>query len=123
MELEKEIFMRDGKLAEEVKVGAMLPMMTQEGFQIAGKVIDITADHVKMDFNHPFAGLTVRYEGEIEEVREATEEELKPVYGCGSCHGGGCHGGDCGGGDCHCDGDDCGCGEGSHKHDSGCCCK
>ncbi len=60
-----------------------------------------------MDFNHPFAGKTVRYEGVIEEVREATPEELKPQGGgcCGGCGGGSC--GDSCGGDCS-DSSDCG---------------
>lgn len=90
MDLDKEIFMRDGKLAEEVKVGAKLPMMTAEGFRVEGKVLEIGKDKIKMDFNHPFAGLTVRYEGVIDEVRDATEEEMQPQgCGCGGC-GGGC---------------------------------
>lgn len=104
IELEREIFIRDGKLAPEVTEGAELPMMTQDGMMIKGKVIAITDSHVKMDFNHPFAGLTVRFEGEIEEVRDATPEELHPAGGCGC----GCHG-NCGGGDsCDCNGN---CGE------------
>lgn len=98
MELEKEIFMRDGELAEEVKEGATLPMMTAEGYRVMGTVTEI-GDKIKMDFNHPFAGLTVRYEGRVENVREATPEELTPTGGCGCC------GGDCGDGDC---GSDCG---------------
>ena len=113
IELDKEIFMRDGKLAEEVKVGAELPMMTAEGFRILGKVTEV-GDTIKMDFNHPFAGLTVNFNGEIEEVREATAEELHPTKGCGcgcgshnSC-GEGCGDG-CGD---HGNGEGCGCGEG-----------
>jgi len=106
--LEPEIFMRDGEMAEEVKVGALLPMMTAEGFRIEGKVIEIE-DKIKMDFNHPFAGMTVRYEGKVEEVRNATPDELKPTHGCGGCGGcgseGSCESG-CGGGSC---GDSCGC--------------
>lgn len=105
MELDREIFERDGELAEEVKVGAVLPMMTAEGYRIAGTVLEI-GDKVKMDFNHPFAGLTVRYDGEVVTVRQATPEELKPTHGCGC--GGGCdenHGhGDCCGSGC---GDGC----------------
>lgn len=107
IELDKEIFMRDGKLAEEVKVGVDLPMMTAEGYRVLGRVLEI-GDKVKMDFNHPFAGLTVKYEGHIDEVRPATEEELHPVSGCGcgSC-GGGCGDGDgCGSG---CGDSACGC--------------
>ena len=93
--------MRDGELAEEVKVDAELPMMTQEGFRVLGKVLDITDSNVRMDFNHPFAGLTVRYDGEIVEVRDATPEELKPVHSCG-----------CGCGHDHCSED--------HDHCGGC---
>lgn len=105
--LDPQIFMRDGKLAEEVKVGAALPMMTAEGYRIEGRVTEI-GDKIKMDFNHPFAGMTVRYEGVVEDVREATPEELNPSTGCGGCGGGcgscgsdsdssGCCGGGCGG--------------------------
>lgn len=102
--LDKEVFMRDGKLAEEVKEGAVLPMMTAEGYRVQGVVKKID-DKITMDFNHPFAGLTVRYEGKIEEVRDATPEELKPAQGCGGCCGGGsgdCGDGSCGGGSCGC---------------------
>lgn len=93
MELDKEIFMRDGKLAEEVEVGAVLPMMTADNLRVEGKITEI-GDKIKMDFNHPFAGLTVRYDGIIEEVRDATPEELEPQGCCGGCGGdGGCGGG------------------------------
>lgn len=105
MELDKEIFMRDGHLAREVKIGASLPMMTAEGFRVEGKVLSV-GDKIKMDFNHPFAGLTVRYEGKIDEVREATPEELKPSCGCGGCCGGG-ESDSCG---CGSDQGGCGCG-------------
>lgn len=95
MELPADIFMRDGNMAEEVKVGASLPMMTAEGFRVMGNVLEVSPGHVKMDFNHPFAGLTVRYDGKVVSVREATADELKPSgCGCGGC-GEGC-GSDCG---------------------------
>jgi len=96
IELDKDIFMRDGKLAEEVKPGAELPMMTAEGFRVLGKVVEI-GNKVKMDFNHPFAGLTVTFAGEVEEVRDATPEELHPAQGgCCGCGDHGCGGGSCG---------------------------
>lgn len=115
--LEKEIFMRDGEMAEEVVVGAELPMMTAEGMRILGKVIEIDDNGVKMDFNHPFAGKTVRFDGKVIEVRDATPEELKPAgsCGCGHCGSGDCGDGNCGDGGC---GDSCGCG-----NDSTCGCK
>ncbi len=78
---------------------------------IKGKVLAITDEHVKMDFKHPFAGLTVRYDGVIDEVRDATPEELQPQHGCGC----GCHGG------CDHDHDHDGC-CGDHGHDDGGCC-
>ncbi len=102
LELDKQIFMQDGKLAEEVTVGAELPMMTAEGYRVLGKVLEI-GDKVKMDFNHPFAGLSVTYSGIIKEVRPATPEELHPTSGCGGgcCGGGSCGDGGCGDGCCH----------------------
>ena len=99
--LDKEIFMRDGKLADAVKVGAELPMMTEEGFYIKGRVLNITDNGVEMDFNHPFAGLEVKYDGEIKDVRDATPEELEQLqsHGCGGgCCCGDDHGHECGGG-------------------------
>ncbi|MDE5875349.1 MAG: peptidylprolyl isomerase, partial [Muribaculaceae bacterium] len=72
---------------------------------VEGEVIEV-GDKIKMDFNHPFADLTVKYVGEVEEVRDATEEELKPRGGCcGGCGGGCGSDGDCGsdcGGGCGC---------------------
>ena len=99
MTLDKDIFMRDGKLAEEVEVGAVLPMMTADNLRVEGTVIEV-GDKIKMDFNHPFAGLTVRYEGEIVEVRDATPEDLPQGGCCGGC-GGSCDNGSCGSG-CSC---------------------
>ena len=100
MELDKEIFMRDGKLADEVKIGSVLPMMTADNLRVEGRVKEI-GDKIKMDFNHPFAGLTVRYEGEIVEVREATPEDMQPQGCCGGCGGAGNCGGACDEG-CNC---------------------
>lgn len=99
IKLDKDLFMRDGQLAEAVKVGAVLPMMTEQGFQVQGKVISIGDKEIEMDFNHPFAGLTVRFDGEVNEVREPSPEEIAALqsHGCG-----------CG---CHSCGDDCGCGD------------
>lgn len=111
MQLDREIFTRDGKLVEDVKIDAMLPMMTQDGYRVMGKVIGIDDKNVTMDFNHPFAGRSVKYAGEVVMVRPATEEELNPKGGCCGC-GGGCGDGDCGGGECG----DKGCGDGCGCH-------
>lgn len=78
MMLDKELFSQNGKLKEEVKVGAVLPMMTADNLRVNGKIIEINTK-IKMDFNHPFAGLTVRYEGMVNEVREANIEDFKNI--------------------------------------------
>lgn len=94
LELDRTIFTRDGKLAEEVKIGARIPMMTADGGRVVGTVLEIGDEKIKMDFNHPFAGLTVRYDGRVVDVRPATPEELQPARGCcGNCSGGDCSGG------------------------------
>lgn len=107
-ELERDIFIVDGKFDEEmIHAGAVVPMMTADGYRINGLVKEVTADKVMMDFNHPLAGKDVRFKGEITEVHEATPEELKPFTGGCSC---GCDHSNCGDG-C---GDSCGsgCGDG-----------
>lgn len=107
--LEKSVFEVDGKFdAETIKAGAVLPMMTAEGYRISGVVTEVTDNEVKMDFNHPLAGKDVRFVGTIITVRDATPEELQPVHSCGCGCGDGCGDG-CG---CDHDHDGCGCGEG-----------
>lgn len=98
--LEKEIFEIDGKFDSRVKVGALLPMQTAEGFQMVGLVAEITDKEVAMDFNHPLAGKNIHFKGHVQTVRDATPEEIRPAGGCGSC---GCSG--------NCDDNDgaCGC--------------
>ena len=59
-------------------------------------VVDITDTQVTLDFNHQLAGETVRYQGKVLQVRDATEQELHPHQGCGSC-GGSCGEGGCSG--------------------------
>ncbi len=67
----------DGKLdAENVKVGVTLPMVDNEGNRLYGNVLEITAEYVKMDFNHPLAGKDLHFKGEVLDVRAATADEI-----------------------------------------------
>ncbi len=118
VDLPKNIFEVDGKIDEElITPGNSVPMMSSNGQRMQGLVVSVDETTVKMDFNHPLAGEDLHFTGEVLEVRDATEEELKSAYsaGCG-CSGGcgsdGCESGDCGSGGCGCDdsnGSGCGC--------------
>jgi len=58
------------------QVGEMIPMSDNEGNQMQGKIVEVDSENVKMDFNHPLAGTDLHFQGEIIDIREATEEEL-----------------------------------------------
>lgn len=110
--LPRDVFEVDGKFDTEViKPGAVLPMMTADGYRINGVVKEVTPEDVKMDFNHPLAGKDVRFHGKIITVREATPEEIKPAHGCG-----------CGCGEHGCDDEGCGCDGHESCGDHGCGC-
>ncbi len=106
VDLPKNIFMVDGKLAEDILfVGSQVPMSDSQGNRMMGTVKEVGDDHVKMDFNHPMAGKTLHFDVEVVTVRDVTPEDLQ-----GGCHCGGCD-------------DDCGgCGSGCGEHDGGCHC-
>ena len=91
------VFETDGKLNEEIcRVGNEVPMTDSEGNPLTGVINEITDTYVKMDFNHPMAGLDLFFSGKIVEVREATEKELAATMNsCSSCGSGeesGCSG-------------------------------
>ena len=67
----------DGSFDDEnVKEGVTLPMVDNDGNRLYVKVMEITAEHVKMDFNHPLAGTDLHFVGEILDVRAATADEI-----------------------------------------------
>lgn len=115
VELEKEIFCINGQFdAQHVQVGAIIPLQNEDGNRFNGVVKEIGESHVKVDLNHPLAGLTLNFKGEITESREATPEEVAKMAklisgegGCGGCHGD-C-GGNCGEGSGNCGGNCGGC--------------
>jgi FKBP-type peptidyl-prolyl cis-trans isomerase SlyD len=77
IDLPIEIFKVDGVIDfDMLKVGNVLPMTDQEGHMLNGKVVSYDEQKVKMDFNHPLAGHTLHFSGEIVEVRNATPEEM-----------------------------------------------
>jgi FKBP-type peptidyl-prolyl cis-trans isomerase SlyD len=98
VELPLEVFMVDGKFDNDlVTIGNTVPMMTGDGQRLNGIVLEVTDQMVKMDFNHPLAGEDLHFEGEIIEVRDASDEEIAALFSQGGC---GCGSGGCGGGEC-----------------------
>lgn len=107
--LPKDVFMVDGAIPDDMLVvGNVLPMADQAGNRLMGRIKAVNDNDVTMDFNHPMAGKTLNFTGDIIGVREATPEDMMPAGGGCSCGGDdcGCESGDCGDGGC---GDGCGC--------------
>jgi FKBP-type peptidyl-prolyl cis-trans isomerase SlyD len=111
VDLPKDIFIIDGTFdSERFAIGSQIPMQTSSGQRMNGTVLEVAESSLKMDFNHPLAGVDLFFEGEILEVREATEDELASLSGCGCSSGCGCgpESNDCSSGGC-CDSGSCGC--------------
>lgn len=62
---------------ENVAVGDELLAEAPDGDVLLMRVLEVDGDEVKVDTNHPLAGQRVRFEVEVEGVREATEEEIQ----------------------------------------------
>ncbi|WP_068546727.1 FKBP-type peptidyl-prolyl cis-trans isomerase [Thalassotalea crassostreae] len=71
---------------EDLDVGMQLRAQTDEGEQTV-IVIGVDEDEITVDGNHPLAGIDLKFEVEILEVRDATEEEIQHghVHGEGGC--------------------------------------
>ncbi|MCC2546243.1 FKBP-type peptidyl-prolyl cis-trans isomerase [Hymenobacter sp. BT175] len=85
----KNVFEVDGKIDEEMlQEGNFLPMADNQGNHMQGKVVAITDTEVQMDFNHPLAGMVMHFDGQVQDVRDATKEELDHghVHGAGGHH-------------------------------------
>lgn len=81
------VFETDGKINEDIcRVGNQVPMMDTEGNPITGIINEISDTYIKMDFNHPMAGLDLFFSGKIVDVRETTEHELAATMNsCSGC--------------------------------------
>ncbi|MGZ8216082.1 FKBP-type peptidyl-prolyl cis-trans isomerase [Methylomagnum sp.] len=69
----------------EVLPGMQFHAESPEGIQLV-TVIDVDGDNVILDGNHPMAGMTLNFDVEVTEVRDATAEELDHGHVHGS-HG------------------------------------
>lgn len=73
--------------SNELEVGMQVQVETQEGAKIA-HVAAIEGEEVTLDLNHPLAGMTLHFDVEVMDVREATAEELEHghVHGADGHH-------------------------------------
>ncbi|MBQ6965361.1 MAG: peptidylprolyl isomerase [Bacteroidaceae bacterium] len=104
-DVDQSIFLIDGKLDfNYVYEGAVVPMQAEDGSQFNATIIEIKANTVTIDLNHPRAGQDLHFVGHVIESRPATNEEITQMLNamsecngcCGTCESGGC-GGSCGG--------------------------
>ena len=96
----KSAFVMDGKVREDlIFLNNEIGMIDNHGNPVKGKIIEINADDVKMDFNHQLAGRKLYVTGSVLDIRPVTDDDLNPKGGC------------CGG--------SCGCGSTKDEHDHG----
>lgn len=62
---------------DDIDVGMQFEARGPDGEAALVMVTAITADSVTIDGNHPLAGAVLHFDVNVEEVREATEEELE----------------------------------------------
>ena len=71
LDLPKNIFEVDGKFdSEMIQEGNTVPMMDSNGNRMNGSVLEVRDDVVVMDFNHPLAGETLHFKGEVIDVHD-----------------------------------------------------
>ncbi len=74
--------------AGEVEEGMQFWVTDEDGREMPARVDAIEGDEVRLDFNHPLAGLPLDFEIKVVNVREASAEELSHghVHGPGGAH-------------------------------------
>ena len=78
IQLPKSVFEVDGVLQEDMLFeGNVIPLQDQNGQPFQGLVKAIGDASVTVDLNHPFAGKTLHFSGEVIEVREAHPIEIE----------------------------------------------
>jgi len=125
--LSRDVFSINGHFDHEnIYEDAVITLMDNDGKRFMARVAKVEEDGVTVDTNHPLAGNTLQFVGEVLENRDATNEEIQHLLnhmsggcGCGDCEGG-CdhdHEGGCG----HHHDHEGGCGH-HHDHEGGCGC-
>lgn len=70
-DIPKDTFEVDGKIDDKMlQVGNQIPLTDKDGNKHLGLITLVMKDAVTMDFNHPLAGVNLRFTGEVLEVIE-----------------------------------------------------
>ncbi len=70
----------------ELQEGMQVELDTEQGAVIA-RVVKIEGEKVMLDLNHPLAGMTLLFDVDIKEIRQASDDEIQH----GHVHGPGGH--------------------------------
>ncbi len=62
--------------ADELTVGRWVTRSDESGLQVSYLVTAFDSEMVTLDSNHPLAGMTLRFQGIVVDVREGSAEEL-----------------------------------------------
>ena len=65
-----------GFTPDMLKEGNFLPLVDEEGYSMQAKVMKDLGNELLLDFNHPLVGFSLHFDGQIHQVREATEAEI-----------------------------------------------
>ena len=96
----RNIFEINGKLDSRfIFEGAVVPLASPDGARFNGTIVEIGEEKITIDLNHPLAGKSLNFVGEVLESREATNDEVRDALnqitgcggGCGGCNGGNCN--------------------------------
>ena len=99
--LPRNVFEINGKLDSNfIFEGAVVPLNTADGARFNGTILEIGDETITVDLNHPLAGKSLNFVGEVLETRCAKNNEVRDALnqitgcggGCGGCGGGGCEG-------------------------------
>ena len=99
--LPRKVFEINGKLDSRfIFEGAVVPLSSADGARFNGTIVEIGEESIVVDLNHPLAGKSLNFVGNVVESREASNEEIRDALnqitgcggGCGGCGGGSCDG-------------------------------
>lgn len=65
-----------GFTPDMLQEGNFLPLVDEDGYSMQAKVVKDLGNELLLDFNHPLVGFSLHFDGQIHQVREASEEEI-----------------------------------------------